>query len=76
MPVEYFIAKVYKQHRSLCIAIPKAVCIALGLEAGQHMVFTWHRDDGKFRFSKFIPAGAKDGEDNSDSDTGDKGRGT
>lgn len=60
MATEYFIAKVYRQHNSLVIAIPRAVCIALDLKAGQHMVFTWQQKEGKFKFSKFKPVGAKD----------------
>lgn len=59
MPESYFIAKVYRQHNSLVIAVPKAVCIALDLKAGQHMVFTWKQSEGKFEFTKFIPEGAK-----------------
>lgn len=74
MAEEYFIAKVYRQHRSLCIAVPKPVCIALGLKAGQHMVFTWQQSEGKFRFSKFNPVGDKDGSDKRGQDFGDKGR--
>lgn len=60
MAVDYFIAKVYRQHNSLVIAVPKPVCIALGLKAGQHMVFTWQQAEGKFKFAKFKPEGAKD----------------
>ena len=60
MAPEYFIAKVYRQHTSLVIAVPRAVCIALGLKAGQHMVFTWQQKEGKFKFGKFIPEGAQD----------------
>ena len=56
----YFIAKVYRQHNSLVIAVPKSVCIALNLKAGEHMVFTWQQSEGKFKFSKFKPEGAKD----------------
>jgi len=60
MAADYFIAKVYRQHNSLVIAIPKTVCIALNLKAGQHMVFTWQQSEGKFKFSKFNPEGETD----------------
>ena len=73
MAVDYFIAKVYRQHRSLVIAVPKAVCIALGLKAGQYMVFTWQQSEGKFKFSKFVPEGAIDAEHRADSDRTHKG---
>ena len=76
MAEQYFIAKVYKQHRSLCIAVPKPVCIALGLKAGQHMVFTWSQAEGKFRFKKFKPEGEIDEPDKRDPDIGDHGGGT
>ncbi len=60
MVADYFIAKVHRQHNSLVITVPKPVCIALGLKAGQHMVFTWQQSEGKFKFSKFKPEGAHD----------------
>lgn len=73
MAPEYFIAKVYRQHNSLVIAVPRPVCIALGLKAGQHMVFTWLQSEGKFKFAKFIPEGAKDVGDSRDTDIKDRG---
>ena len=73
MAPEYFIAKVYRQHNSLVIAVPRPVCIALGLKAGQHMVFTWLQSEGKFKFAKFIPEGALDERARTDSDRKDKG---
>lgn len=73
MAPEYFIAKVYRQHNSLVIAVPRPVCIALGLKAGQHMVFTWLQSEGKFKFAKFIPEGAKDERARTDSDRKDQG---
>jgi len=73
LTVDYFIAKVYRQHRSLVIAVPKPVCIALGLTAGQYIVFTWQQSEGKFKFSKFVPEGAIDARDNGSSDKGDQG---
>jgi len=67
MTAQYFIAKVYRQHSSLVIAVPKAVCIALDLKAGQHMLFTWDQSAGKFRFAKFKPVGEKDARVGTDS---------
>lgn len=63
MAEQYFIAKVYKQHRSLCVAVPKAVCVALGIRAGQYMVFSWSQAEGKFKFNKFVPDGEIDERD-------------
>lgn len=76
MAETYFIAKVYRQHNSLVIAVPKAVCIALQLKPGQHMIFTWQQTEGKFKLSKFSPEGAKDGSDSGNSDRKDSGGGT
>jgi len=73
MALDYFIAKVYRQHRSLVIAVPKAVCIALGLKAGQHMVFTWHQSEGKFKFGKFRPEGEIDERTRTDTHRSDQG---
>ena len=75
MSENYFIAKVYKQHSSLVIAVPQAVCIALGLKRGDYMVFTWQQTEGKFKFSKFRPEGAKDVGDSRNPDREDKGGG-
>jgi len=68
MAEEYFIAKVYRQHNSLVITVPQPVVIALGLKAGQHMVFTWQQSEGKFKFTKFKPEGAQDGRGEGSSD--------
>jgi len=73
MAENYFIAKVYRQHNSLVIAVPRAVCIALQLKAGQHMVFTWQQSEGQFEFSKFNPVGAKDERTRTDSHRKDTG---
>lgn len=69
----YFLAKVYRQHNSFVITIPRAVCIALQLKAGQHMVFTWKQSEGKFKFAKFKPEGAKDVQGTRCSDRGGPG---
>ena len=71
MAEQYFIAKVYKQHRSLCVAIPKAVCIALDIRRSNYMVFTWNNKEGKFDLKKFQPVGAKSGPDTGNTDSRD-----
>lgn len=62
MAGQTFIAKVYRQHASLVVAVPKPVCIALGMKQGDYAVFTWHQVEGRFAFEKFIPAGEKEDE--------------
>ena len=74
MPESYFIAKLYRQHNSTVMAVPKAVMIALGLKPGNHVVLQWNNSDGKFEFSKFVPVGAKDGRDTEHTDNQDRSR--
>jgi len=64
----YYIAKIFRQHNSLVIAVPQSVCIALNLKAGQHMVFTWKQYEGKFTFSKFKQEGEQNGRTQADRD--------
>jgi len=73
MPQSYYIAKLFRQKNSLVIVVPMAVRVALGLKAGDHVVLTWSQADGGFEFSKFVPAGGKDGRDKEHSDRGDQG---
>jgi len=73
MAESYFLAKVYRQHNSLVITVPKPVCIALNLKVGEHMVFTWQQSEGKFKFNKFEPGGSKDGSDSGSTDRKDRG---
>ena len=73
MAESYFIAKVFRQHNSLVVTVPRAVCIALGIEPGHHVVFTWHQKEGKFEFAKFKPEGAKDERIETDTDRADQG---
>lgn len=73
MVASYFIAKVYRQHTSLVVAVPRAVCIALGIKRGDHMLFTWQQTEGQFKFTKFKPEGAKDERDGTDSNQSDQG---
>jgi len=73
MAETYYIAKVYRQHNSMVITVPKPVCVALNMKVGQHMVFTWQQSEGRFRFAKFNPEGAKRGTDSGSSDRSDSG---
>ena len=73
MAESYFIAKLFRQHRSMVMAVPKPVCIALGLAAGNHVVLQWNQGDGKFQFKKFEPVGAKDDTDSRDTGGADQG---
>jgi len=73
MAESYFIAKVYRQHNSLVIAVPRAVCTVLGLKRGDHMIFTWQQSEGKFKFSKFRPEGAKEHGDKTNTVVTDRG---
>ena len=75
MPGDIFIAKVFRQRNSLVVVIPRPVCIALELKAGQYMVFKWQNSEGQFEFKKLIPAGAKDGQDTRGPNSGDPGGG-
>lgn len=61
MAGSYFIAKLFRQHRSAVIAVPKPVCIALGLGPGDHALFVWDQAEGKFEFKKFDQIGEKHG---------------
>jgi len=74
MAESYFIAKLFRQHRSIVMAVPKAVAIALGLRAGNHVVLQWNQADGKFEFKKFEPVGANDGRDPKHTDSQDTSR--
>ena len=73
MPEQYYIAKVFRQHNSLVIVVPGVVCVALGIKAGQHVVFAWTMKDGDFKFTKFKPVGAKDERHGTDTDKPDQG---
>lgn len=73
MTAEYFIAKIYRQHNSLVIAVPQVVCLALDVKAGQHIVFTWKQSEGIFTFTKFKPVGEKDARVGADTDRQNNG---
>jgi hypothetical protein len=72
MAHEYFIAKLYRNHNSVVMAVPQPVTIALGLRPGNHVLLQWNGEDGKFTFQKFVPIGAKDGRDTEHTDSQDR----
>jgi len=72
MPQSYFIAKLFRQHNSIVMAVPKAVAIALELRAGNHVVLQWNQVDGKFEFNKFEPVGAHHADDREHTDQHDR----
>ncbi len=58
----FFIAKLYRQHKSDVITVPVPVKVALGLKTGDHAVFIGRPGVNGFEFVKFVLAGAQDGE--------------
>ena len=76
MPASYFIAKLYRQHKSIVMAVPQPVYLALGLKPGDHVLLTWDNDTGTFNFQKFVPEGAKDADNREHTDTEDRSRAT
>ena len=74
MAGSYFIAKLYRQHRSVVIVVPRPVLVALELNAGEHIVFVWQQSEGEFKIRKFIPEGAKDAADSGHTNKQDRGR--
>jgi len=74
MPGSYFIAKLYRQHKSAVIVVPRPVLSALNLRAGEHLVFVWQIETGTFVVKKFIPEGVKDGGHAEHSDIKDRSR--
>ena len=69
MGQEYFIAKLYRNHNSVIMAVPQPVTVALGLRPGNHVVLKWNGKDGTFELTKFVPVGAKDGGDTKHTDS-------
>ena len=72
MAPSYFIAKVYRHCNSSECVIPQAVCIALGIKHGDHVVFQWNGYGDTFGFKKFVPVGVKKDADTRDSEQSDR----
>lgn len=58
------IQKAQKQHSSVVVVIPILVRRALGIKAGDHIVFTSHSNNHVVEMSKFIPGGKQNGKCN------------
>ena len=71
MAQEYFIAKLYRQHTSVVMVLPRPVQIALNLRPGNHVVLQWKNPAGTFELKKFVPVGAKDETDTGSIDSED-----
>lgn len=76
MAQDYFIAKLYRQHTSVVMVLPRPVQIALNLRPGNHVVLQWKNPEGVFVLKKFVPVGAKDETDPGSIDSEDPGRQT
>ena len=68
MTQSYFIAKLYRQHTSVVMVLPRPVQTALNLKVGNHVVLQWKNPQGTFELKKFVPVGAKEGDDNEKND--------
>ncbi len=73
MAKTHFIAKVFRQHNSLVMVVPGAVCIALNVSTGTYLVLEWDPEYGAFKMTKFKPEGFKDERARADSDQSNKG---
>ncbi len=75
MPRLEFISvrRTQRQHSSINVVIPKAVRVALGIKAGDYVVFSSHPGTGTVEFTKFVPKGKNHGRDSRDSGRKDQG---
>jgi len=69
------ITRTQRQHSSVVTVIPIAVRHALGIKAGDFVVFTSHPRTGVVELHKFDPKEVSRGRDKTDSDRKAKGRG-
>ncbi|MBA7563123.1 hypothetical protein ES708_04776 [subsurface metagenome] len=67
------VRRTQRQHSSINVVIPKAVRVALGIKAGDYVVFSSHPGTNAVEFTKFIPKGKKHGRDSRDSGRKDQG---
>ena len=65
------IQRVQKQHSSTIVVIPVLVRRALGIQAGDYVVFVSHSDTGVVELTKFIPGDKQNARDNTDPDRKD-----
>ena len=76
MAGSYFISKVYRQHTSMVIVIPRPVSVALGIKRGDNVVFQWKNPEGVFVLQKFEPIGEKHDGDTEHTNNQDQSRPT
>ncbi|MBA7557346.1 hypothetical protein ES705_50094 [subsurface metagenome] len=76
MAGSYFLAKLYRQHNSVVIVVPRPVLVALEVKAGGYVVFKWNQKDGTFEFAKLDLTGGKDADSREHTDSKDRGRAT
>ena len=76
MAAQYFISKLYRQHTSVVMVLPRPVQIALDLKFGDHVVLQWKNPDGVFVLQKFVPVGAQNGRDTEHTNQPDQSRNT
>ena len=59
---KFFIAKLYRQHKSDVITVPVPVKMSMGLKTSDYVIFIQHQGEDGFEFRKFVPIGVRDGE--------------
>lgn len=42
------VKRVHRQHASLVVTVPVALCREMAIEAGTHLIFEWYATGGKF----------------------------
>jgi hypothetical protein len=58
----FFIAKLYRQHKSDVITVPVPVKVSLGLKTSDHVAFIGRPGMNGFEFVKLVPVGVQDDE--------------
>ncbi len=61
------IQRAQRQHSSVIVVIPTLVRRALGIIAGDYVVFASHPGSGVVELSKFVPGGKENGKNSGDS---------
>ena len=70
------IAKLHKQHTSVVMTVPKLLCKALGLCAGDYVIIEQVDSSQVATLQKFIPEDIRDARTKGNSDRKNKGRRT
>ncbi len=66
------VKRTQRQHSSIIVVIPKVVRVALGIKAGDYVVFSSHPGDNAVEFTKFVPKGKNHGRDKANSSREDQ----